>query len=237
MGILLEIAANSINSCIAAQQNGADRIELFENLPEGGCTPSYGMLQMVKEKIDIPVYAMIRPRGGDFLYNDDEFEIMQRDVEICRQLNYKGIVFGILDADGNVDIERCKALLALAGDMKATFHRAFDRAKDLHKSAAEIANLGFERILTSGGEADVVKGKEIIRALQKQFGKDIIIMPGCGVTADNAKTIADYCGVTEIHATAKGQVRSAMQFQKPGFTDSRYESEAKAIAAIRAALQ
>lgn len=237
MGIILEIAANSINSCIAAQQNGADRIELFENLPEGGCTPSYGMLQLVKEKTGIPVYTMIRPRGGDFLYNEDEFEIMQRDVEICRQLNYKGIVFGILDAEGYVDMERCKALLALAGDMKATFHRAFDRAKDLHKSAAQIADLGFERILTSGGEADVVKGKESIRALQQQFGKDIIIMPGCGVTADNAKMIADYCGVAEIHATAKGQVPSAMQFQKPGFTGSRYESGAKAIAAIRAALQ
>lgn len=237
MGIILEIAANSINSCIAAQQNGANRIELFENLPEGGCTPSYGMLQLVKEKIGIPVYAMIRPRGGDFLYNDDEFEIMQRDVEICRQLNYKGVVFGILDAYGNVDMERCKALLALAGDMKATFHRAFDRARDLHKSAAQIADLGFERILTSGGEADVVKGKEVIRSLHQQFGKDIIIMPGCGITAGNAKIIADYCGVAEIHATAKGQVQSAMQFQKPGFTDSRYESEAKAIAAIRAALQ
>lgn len=236
MGITLEIAANSINSCLAAQQNGADRIELFENLPEGGCTPSYGMLKLVKERMDTPVYAMIRPRGGDFLYNDDEFTIMQQDIEICRQLNYKGIVFGILDAQGNVDIERCKVLLELAGNMKVTFHRAFDRAKDLHKSAAQIANLGFERILTSGGAADVTKGKEMIRSLQQEFGKDIIIMPGCGVTVANAKMIADYCGVKEIHATAKGQVSSAMQFKKPEFADSRYESEAKAIAAIHTAL-
>ncbi len=236
MSIVLEIAANSYQSCLAAEAGGANRIELFENLPEGGCTPSYGMLKKVIDSINIPVYAMIRPRGGDFLYTDDEFEIMQHDVELCKQLGYKGIVFGMLDKEGNVDAARSKILLQLAGDMKVTFHRAFDRARDLHIAAKQIADMGFERILTSGGEADVVKGRDVIKALQQSFGKDIIIMPGCGVTADNARMITDYCGVAEIHATAKGAVTSAMQYRKDGFADSRSESNLLVIKAIRQAL-
>ncbi|MBS1773181.1 MAG: copper homeostasis protein CutC [Bacteroidetes bacterium] len=237
MGTILEIAANSYQSCLAAQQGGADRIELFENLPEGGCTPSYGMLKYVREKITIPVYVMIRPRGGDFLYTDEEFEIMERDVQLCSQLGFKGVVFGILDAQGNVDVARCKQLLSLCGNMKATFHRAFDRANDLDVSIRQLIDLGFERILTSGGEPDVVKGKDIIKHLQKEYGDDIIIMPGCGVTADNAAMIAGYCGVSEIHATAKEQILSNMQFHKAHFADNRFESALDAIKAIRKTLQ
>jgi copper homeostasis protein len=142
----------------------------------------------------------------------------------------------MLDKDGHVDVERCKILLELAGDMKVTFHRAFDRARDLNIAAKQIAGMGFERILTSGGEADVVKGKDILKALQQSFGKDIIIMPGCGVTPDNARVITDYCGVSEIHATAKGAVTSTMQYRKDGFADSRNESNPEAIKAIRQAL-
>lgn len=236
MSTLLEIAANSFQSCLAAQQGGADRIELFENLPEGGCTPSYGMLKTVKEKITIPVYAMIRPRGGDFLYTDAEFEIMQHDVELCRQLGFAGVVFGMLDTRGNVDAGRCRQLLQVCGEMKVTFHRAFDRATDLHTSAKQLIDLGFERILTSGGEPDVDKGKDVIKKLQQQFGDHIIIMPGCGVSAANARMIADYCGVREIHATAKEKTVSRMQYRKDHFADERHESNLKQIQALRAVL-
>lgn len=236
MGTLLEIAANSFQSCIAAQQGGADRIELFENLPEGGCTPSYGMLKTVREKITIPVYVMIRPRGGDFLYTDAEFEIMQHDAEQCRQLGFSGVVFGMLNAQGDVDADRCKQLLQVCGDMKATFHRAFDRAKDLQVSARQLIDLGFDRILTSGGEPDVDKGKDVIKKLQQQFGDHIIIMPGCGVSPANAKTIVDYCGVREIHATAKEKTVSHMQYRKDHFADDRNESNLQHIQALKAVL-
>lgn len=236
MSILLEIAANSFQSCMAAQAGGADRIELFENLPEGGCTPSYGMLALVREKINIPVYVMIRPRGGDFIYSDDEFEIMRRDITMCKQLGFTGVVFGILDAHGAIDTERCKDLLSACGDMKVTFHRAFDRAKDLHNSIQQLINMGFERVLTSGGETNVEKGKDVIKQLQQQYGKDIIIMPGCGVTAANAREIIDYCNVKEIHATAKGKVSSYASHTKPHFADEWNESNMQEIKAIKQSL-
>jgi copper homeostasis protein len=236
MSALLEIAANSFQSCMAAQEGGADRIELFENLGEGGCTPSYGMLAFVKEKIHVPVYVMIRPRGGDFIYSNDEFEIMHSDIAMCKQLGFPGVVFGILDAQGCVDMVRCKDLLSACGDMKATFHRAFDRSKDLNESTRQLIDLGFERVLTSGGEPNVEKGKDVIKELQQEYGKDIIIMPGCGVTATNARPIIDYCSVNEIHATAKAKVSSDMSYSKPHFTDEWYESNRKEIRAIKQSL-
>lgn len=236
MRILLEIAANSFRSCIAAQEGGADRIELFENLGEGGCTPSYGMLALVKEKISLPVYVMIRPRGGDFIYTGNEFEIMQRDIALCKQLGFPGVVFGMLDTQGSVDVARCKELLVSCADMKVTFHRAFDRAKDLHESIRQLIDLGFERVLTSGGEANVEKGKDVIKNLQQEYGKDIIIMPGCGVTSANARAIVDYCGVSEIHATAKAKVSSNSLYAKPHFTDEWYESSKQEIMAIKQSL-
>ncbi len=233
MAILLEIAANSIASCMAAQKGGADRVELFENLGEGGCTPSYGMLQIVRKKISIPVYVMIRPRGGDFLYNSDEFEIMKQDIVFCKDLNFQGVVFGMLNANGDVDRDRCKELLSLCGSMKATFHRAFDRSGNLNDSAKKIIDLGFERILTSGGAKDVDSGKEVIKELQLEFGKHIIIMPGCGVAAKNARYVADYCGVKEMHATAKEKITSQMQYKKLHFTDDWFESDLRQIIALK----
>lgn len=236
MSVILEIAANSFQSCLAAQHGGADRIELFENLGEGGCTPSYGMLAYVKEKISVPVYVMIRPRGGDFLYSNDEFEIMQHDIEMCKKLGFTGVVFGMLDANGNIDVHRCKELLAVCGTMKVTFHRAFDRAKDLHQSIKQLIDLGFERVLTSGGEPNVEKGKEVITELQNAYGKNIVIMPGCGVTSANARTIVDYCNVNEIHATAKGKVSSGMQYHNLHFVDEWNESNEREIKAIKQSL-
>ncbi len=232
MGVLLEIAANSFRSCMAAQAGGADRIELFENLGEGGCTPSYGMLALVKEKINIPVHVMIRPRGGDFIYSDYELEIMHSDIAVCKQLGFPGVVFGTLDAQAGIDIDKCKELLSACTGMKVTFHRAFDRAKDLRKSAQQLIDLGFHRILTSGGEPGVDKGKDTIKQLQQEYGKHIIIMPGCGVTSANARAIADHCGVCEIHATAKAIVSSGMHYSKPHFGDEWYESDVEEVGRV-----
>ncbi len=236
MAILLEIAANSFQSCGAAQEGGADRIELFENLGEGGCTPSYGMLAQVREKIIIPVYVMIRPRGGDFIYSNEEFEIMHRDISMCKQMGFRGVVFGILDAQGSIDVTRCRDLLSACGAMKVTFHRAFDRTKDLHESTRQLIDLGFERVLTSGGEPNVDKGKDVIKKMQQEYGKNIVIMPGCGVTSVNARAIVDHCSVNEIHATAKAKVPSGMQYSKPHFTDEWYESNRQEIMAIKQSL-
>lgn len=237
MSILLEIAANSLQSCLSAQKGGADRIELFENLPEGGCTPSYGMLTWVKEHINIPVYVMIRPRGGDFLYTNEEFEVMCRDIDLCQKLGFPGVVFGLLDTQGDIDIARCRELLSLCGDMKVTFHRAFDRSRDLSKSLQQLIDLGFDRVLTSGGEVNVDEGKEAVRQLQQQYGNEIIVMPGCGVSSANARAIVDYCGVREIHATAKTTVLSGSLFQKLPFTDGRQESSEDEVRAIVRVLQ
>jgi copper homeostasis protein len=236
MSTILEIAANSFESCLAAQESGADRIELFENLPEGGCTPSYGMLSLVKERIQIPTFVMIRPRGGDFVYSDEEFDIMRRDLKLCREMGFPGVVFGILDAAGNVELPRCQELLSLCGEMEVTFHRAFDRCRDLHTSIRQLIELGFTRVLSSGGAANVDAGKDTIHNLQKEYGQDIVIMPGCGVTAANARGIVDYCGVREIHATAKAIFPNQSSFLKETFKDERPASNPEEIARIREAL-
>ncbi len=201
--MIVEIACNNFISCKNAQDAGANRIELIENLGEGGCTPSFGMIKKVKEKISIPIYVMIRPRGGDFVYSNDEIEIMHEDIRMCKQLNVDGIVFGVLTKEGNVNLEVCADLLQTWGSNKATFHRALDRTVDIETSLEDIVNLGFERVLTSGGHKNVTEGKEVIKSLQEKLGSQISIMPGAGVTPANGKEIAEYCGTNEIHATCK----------------------------------
>lgn len=232
----LEIACNHLNSCLHAQQAGANRIELFENLPEGGCTPSFGMIKLVKQLVDIPVYVMIRPRGGDFCYSDNEFTIMQADIEQCLQLGVDGIVFGILTEQGQVDVDRCKVLQQLWQYKPITFHRAIDRSEDIISSAQMICDMGFERILSSGGQRDVTKGKETLRTMQEQVGKDIIIMPGAGITVDNIASIVAFCGVREVHATAKKEIPSRTGSLNTMFSDTLSWSDPEYIAALRRAL-
>jgi copper homeostasis protein len=199
--ITLEIACNSWESCISAVNGGADRIELFENLPDGGCTPSAGLITM-STKLSIPVYVMIRPRGGDFCYSKDEIEIMKTDIAYCKQAGIKGIVFGCLTPEGEIDTVLCKELLDLWGGA-ATFHRAIDDCLDIHKACQTVVDLGFERILSSGGSANVMEGLSTLSELQNTFGNQIKIMPGAGITADNAAEIIQFTGCKDIHATCK----------------------------------
>lgn len=203
--IKLEIACNSFTSCLNAFQGGANRIELFENLHDGGCTPSYGMIKKVKQSISLPIFVMIRPRGGDFCYTHDEIDIMLADIEICKQLNVDGIVFGTLTDDGAVDIEICKTILQ-SWKGAATFHRAIDQSNNLIKSTQTIISLGFERILTSGGKPTALEGMAVIEKLQNTYGKEIEIMAGAGIVAENVALLLAKTKIQNIHATCKNNI-------------------------------
>lgn len=205
MAFLLEICAGSIKSALAAKEGDADRIELCDNMAVGGTTPSYGMIATCKKLIDIPVFPIIRPRGGDFVYSSEEFEVMKEDIRVCSELECEGVVFGILRKDGSVDMDRCSELLAIAKPMKITFHRAFDQCNDLQRGLEDIIRLGFDRILTSGGKMYAAEGIEILKDLVDQSRGRISIMPGSGITHTNLPDLINKTGAFEFHGTAKKQ--------------------------------
>jgi copper homeostasis protein len=210
--IEMEVCANSLASAIEAELGGASRVELCDNLPEGGTTPSYAQIKLAKERLKIKVYPIIRPRGGDFLYSDVEFDLMKADIEMCKHLQCDGVVFGILLANGQVDIERCAQLVKLASPMPITFHRAFDSSNDLNAALEDIIGLGCERILTSGGAPSALLGIEKIKELIKIAGSRIIIMPGAGINVNNVSDIIARSGAKEFHASAKQEVATRMTF-------------------------
>ncbi len=210
--IRLEICANSLTSALAAQNGGAYRVELCDNLKEGGTTPSFAHIALARKYLTIKLYPIIRPRGGDFLYSDLEIEIMKTDIEQCRHLGCDGVVFGILKKDGQVDKERCRELKQAAGNLGTTFHRAFDRCRDPFQALEEIIEMGFERILTSGLEISAIKGASLISKLIKQANNRIIIMPGAGIRPDNLKQLMQLTGASEYHTSAKSIVKSKMLF-------------------------
>lgn len=198
----VEVCAYSLESCINAQAGGAGRIELCGGLGEGGTTPSAGLIELVREYIQIPLYVMIRPRGGDFVYDFFEEEIMRKDIALAKKLGADGVVLGILEADGQVNIERTKAMVEFARPMKVTFHRAFDLTPDPIKALKAVIETGAERILTSGQKATAPEGIELLRELAQKAGSDIEIMAGAGVNPNNAEQLAD-AGVHALHFTAK----------------------------------
>lgn len=216
----LEVIGFNIESCIAAQEGGAHRIELCNSPGEGGTTPSYAFIKSAREKLRIPLYVMIRPRGGDFLYTDAEFEIMKEDILVCKQLLCDGIVTGILTTDGKVDIKRNRELIELAYPMQATFHRAFDRVSNSVEALEEVIELGFERILTSGLRPHGEEGIEMLSQLVKQADDRIIIMPGSGVNSENVISIIKGSGVKEVHTSAGVPLKSNMEFQNPAMNES-----------------
>lgn len=203
MSFILEVCTGSMRSALAAQSGGADRIELCDNLPLGGTTPSFGMISQCKKRLNIPVFPIIRPRDGDFIYTKAEFEVMKEDVTCCLELGCEGIVFGILNLDGSIDMESCARLIALARPMQVSFHRAFDRCIDLEKGLEDIIELGFDRVLTSGGDLYAINGIQKLKSLVQQAGSRIIVMPGSGITDLNISEIALTTGANEFHSTAK----------------------------------
>ncbi len=237
--LLLEIACNSAASALAAQAGGADRIELFENLEQGGTTPSHGTLAVARERLRIPLFVLIRPRPGDFHYDALEAEIMLRDIAVCRQLGCDGVVIGALDADGAVDLPLCRELVAAAGPMGITFHRAFDAARDLPVALEDVVALGCERILSSGGQASALQGSTVLAALVRQAGARIALMAGAGLSAGNIAEVATRSGCRQLHASAKGLRRSVMRFHNPALTGldrDWLQSEQAQVQALRAAL-
>lgn len=215
MNIVLEICAASVASCIAAQEGGAQRIELCDNLLEGGTTPSYATIALAREKVNIALYPIIRPRGGDFLYDDLEFEIMKKDITLCKQLGCDGVVIGLLTADGKVDKERSKVLVELAWPMGVTFHRAFDMTEDPVQALEDIIDIGCERILTSGQRNTAMEGVSLLHELVQQADGRIAIMVGSGVRSTNIEALIHETGATEFHTTAKGYIESKMQYRNP----------------------
>ncbi len=211
--MILEVVVYNIESALQAQQGGADRIELCDNPGEGGTTPSYGTIEVVRKKLSIDIFVMIRPRGGDFYYSAEEFESMKTDIEQCKKLKVDGVVFGILHTDGTIDKKRCKELIDLARPMKVTCHRAFDMTKDSFKALEDCIEVGFDRILTSGRHAKAIEGIEVLAELVRKASARITIMPGSGVNEQNAAMLAAKTGAQELHFSAMTQKESPMQFK------------------------
>ena len=217
---IIEIASSDFATTKSAVEGGADRIELCANLAEGGTTPSYGTIKQCREAFDVLLYPIIRPRGGDFLYTKDEYEIMLQDVKLCKQLGCDGIVIGLLNMDGTIDVARTSELIETAYPMGVTFHRAFDRCKDPFEALEQLIEIGCERILTSGQQTTVNEGVELIAQLNKIADERIIIMPGSGVRKENIKMLAEKTGCVEFHSSLRGKIKSPMQFVHPGFAGS-----------------
>lgn len=218
--LLLEIAVFTLPSALMAASAGADRLELCDNPIEGGTTPSFGFLKIVREKISIPVFPIIRPRGGDFLYSDDEYEAMQRDISLCKALGFEGVVTGGLLKDGSIASEQLKRLVAAAYPMEVTFHRAFDRASHPLEALEQVIACGCTRILTSGQLPEAYNGKELIRQLVDQSGERIIIMPGSGVRSKQIAELAQFTGAKEFHSSARKTKPSLMVYQNEGMQEN-----------------
>jgi copper homeostasis protein len=220
MSFRLEICCFNLQSCIIAEQAGANRIELCADAGEGGTTPSFGTIKMVKQKLGIDVYPIIRPRGGDFLYDDDEFAIMKKEIQICKELGCEGVVIGMLLPDGTIDAARCRQLVGLAYPMGVTFHRAFDRAANPFEALEVIIETGCERILTSGQKPVATDGSKLLNDLVRQANERIIIMPGSGVRSSNIIELAQKTGAVEFHSSARINLDSPMEFINEGMNES-----------------
>jgi copper homeostasis protein len=209
----VEIVVYNIESALRAQEGGADRLELCDNPGEGGTTPSFGTIELVRQNVSIDVFVMIRPRGGDFHYSNYEFHAMKRDIWQCQKCSVDGVVFGILNPDGTIDKKRCKELIDKARPLKVTCHRAFDMTSDPFQALEDCIEAGFDRILTAGQHAQALQGADLIGELIKRANGRIAIMPGSGVNEDTVGEIVTRSGATEIHFSATVFRDSAMQFK------------------------
>ena len=215
----LEVIGFDLASCLIAETHGANRIELCANPHEGGTTPSYGMIRVARQNTSIQLFPIIRPRGGDFLFSELEFQSMIADIQQCEQLGCDGVVTGMLTEDGFVDVDRCAELIQHAGAMQVTFHRAFDRVKDPMQSLEEIIDLGCMRILTSGLRPDIDLGREMLRTLVDAAGDRITIMPGSGVRSNNVLELARFTGATAFHSSARSSHPTTMKYINSSMDD------------------
>jgi copper homeostasis protein len=213
--IKIEVCVDSVESAIGAEQGGADRVELCDNLIEGGTTPSAGMIELARKHLNLGLQVIIRPRGGDFCYSKIEFEIMKHDIATAKQLGVDGVVIGILKPDGSVDMARTQELIDFARPLNVTFHRAFDMTRDPYQALEDLMKLSVDRILTSGQAYSVLEGLDLIAALVQKAGDRVIIMPGGG-TERNVQKVVEETGVKDIHVIGPKPITSAMQYRHHG---------------------
>lgn len=209
MAVNIEIAVFNIESAMHAQKGGADRVELCDNPVEGGTTPSFGVMEIVRQALSIDVYAMIRPRGGDFVYSAYEYHAMKRDIEMCKRASLDGVVFGMMKPEGTIDKERCRRLIEAARPMKVTCHRAFDFTRDAYEALNDCLEAGFDRILTSGRQPTVAEGTDVIKELVLRSAGKISVMAGVGINPSNVIPVIKSTGVKEIHLSARTYKPSA----------------------------
>jgi copper homeostasis protein len=214
----VEIATSDFITTRSAVDGGADRIELCANLAEGGVTPSYGSIKKCRDSFALALYPIIRPRGGDFLYTEEEFEVMMYDARLCRQLGCDGVVIGLLDKDGSIDVPRTSRLVDSVYPLGVTFHRAFDRCSDPMAAMEQLIEIGCERILTSGQKQNAIDGVALISELNRVAAGRIIIMPGSGVRKENVRWLAEQTGCTEFHSSLRSRIASNMEYVQPAFS-------------------
>jgi copper homeostasis protein len=223
---VLEIAVDTLDRALAAERGGAHRIELCRELSRGGLTPSVESMRLAREQVRLPIFAMIRPRAGDFAYSEAEFAEMQRDVTVAARMGMNGVVLGMLSDGGRIDIDRTRQLVELARPLPVTFHRAFDVSADLHRSLEDVIRTGTVRILTSGGAASAHAGVGCLASLVETASTRIVVMPGGGITAMNVAQIAKTTGAREFHAG----LSSVSTHDEPD--ERRFEEEVHKLARI-----
>lgn len=216
MSPVLEVCCGSLASALAAQEGGAHRVELCANLFEGGTTPSHGTLELTREKLNIDINVLIRPRGSDFVYSEDEMEIIRRDIRKCKEICVDGVVIGFLTTEGKIDVTRTREIIELARPTSVTFHRAFDMCRDPYRALDQLIDLGVDKILTSGQKNMAPEGIELIADLVQKAGDEIIIMPGAGLEPENIADFHARVNAKEYHSTLWDRVESAMEYRKKG---------------------
>jgi copper homeostasis protein len=236
---ILEVCAFTIQSCIIAERAGAARVELCDNPIEGGTTPSYGTIRQVREKISILLYPILRPRAGNYFYNEDEYAIIKKDIEMCRELGCDGISVGAQTIDAEIDVDMLKRIVEWAGPMGVTCNRAFDGARDPFRALEDIIGAGCERILTSGQKTAAPDAAPLLAQLVKQAGDRIIIMPGAGVKSANIRQLADESGAKEFHSSARVVAPNPVTYVNKAVSDYGhvYVADEKEVRAMVEALR
>lgn len=211
-----EVCANGVESSLAAQRGGADRVELCAGIPEGGTTPSIGEITVARRYLtSTRLHVIIRPRGGDFLYTALELERMAADIDAARQAGVDGVVFGCLQSDGTLDMAANRLLMDHAKGLSVTFHRAFDRCAHPEEALEQLIELGVDRILTSGQQPQALQGAPLLRKLHEQAAGRIILLAGCGVNESNIRQLHELTGIREYHFSARESFKSQMQYSNP----------------------